>query len=342
MVHRSFGSLKLSAFLLTTVLIIPTSPAFARETSTTQHQNKNLPFTLEWPVDCTLGKTCWIARYMDRKAGPEKADYLCKAQTEDKHKGTDIVIPDLGSMQTGVNVRAAANGRVLALRNGMADKAVTKESRAAIMKQGWQTHYCHLKNNSLLVKKGDTVKAGQIIGQVGLSGLTEYPHLHFMVQHTQAGQPARSIDPFDGGEFEKGCNASPDHPALSLWRNKIAYSGPAVMPPLITSAPVTRQQLWQAQTPKLPATAPMLRIQARGFHTLPGDIWRFALHGPDGKLQFTYDVKQRKQRQLVGANAYKNRPKSGFMAGKWTATVTLLRDSTVTGSAQSHVKVTQN
>ena len=40
----------------------------------------------------------------------------------------------------------------------------------------------HLKENSCLVKKGDTVKRGQIIAKCGNSGHSTQPHIHFQVQ----------------------------------------------------------------------------------------------------------------------------------------------------------------
>jgi len=43
--------------------------------------------------------------------------------------------------------------------------------------------YAHLKPGSLKVKKGDTVKKGQVIALLGNSGNTTGPHLHFHIIH---------------------------------------------------------------------------------------------------------------------------------------------------------------
>jgi urea transporter len=42
----------------------------------------------------------------------------------------------------------------------------------------------HLKPGSIKVKKGDTVKRGDVIGLCGNSGRSPYPHLHFQLQST--------------------------------------------------------------------------------------------------------------------------------------------------------------
>lgn len=43
------------------------------------------------------------------------------------------------------------------------------------------SEYEHLKFHSAKVNVGDSVKAGQIIAEVGNTGWSEVPHLHFMV-----------------------------------------------------------------------------------------------------------------------------------------------------------------
>ncbi|MEO6610801.1 MAG: M23 family metallopeptidase [Chitinophagaceae bacterium] len=54
--------------------------------------------------------------------------------------------------------------------------------------------YGHLKQNSIKVKLGDPVKALQEIAQIGVSGSSFFPHLHFemrtSIQHTAEGLPS--------------------------------------------------------------------------------------------------------------------------------------------------------
>ncbi len=46
------------------------------------------------------------------------------------------------------------------------------------------SQYSHLKPDSIKVKKGASVKKGDIIGLCGNSGRSPYPHLHFQIQET--------------------------------------------------------------------------------------------------------------------------------------------------------------
>jgi murein DD-endopeptidase MepM/ murein hydrolase activator NlpD len=46
---------------------------------------------------------------------------------------------------------------------------------------GEYSSYAHLMDSSIRVKKGDSVKRGQLLGQVGLSGDGYEPHLHFQI-----------------------------------------------------------------------------------------------------------------------------------------------------------------
>jgi len=50
----------------------------------------------------------------------------------------------------------------------------------------------HLKKDSIIVKPGDRVKTGDLIGRVGNSGSTSEPHLHI---HHQRQDPTQTLMP---------------------------------------------------------------------------------------------------------------------------------------------------
>ena len=61
----------------------------------------------------------------------------------------------------------------------------------------------HLQRNSVVVKKGDHVRKGQVIGRCGNSGHSTAPHIHFHIQDSRLpffglGLPI----PFEGGGFK--------------------------------------------------------------------------------------------------------------------------------------------
>lgn len=54
----------------------------------------------------------------------------------------------------------------------------------------------HFKNGSILVKPGDKVKKGQVIGACGNSGNSSEPHIHYHLQNTSVIQDATGIPCF--------------------------------------------------------------------------------------------------------------------------------------------------
>ena len=65
---------------------------------------------------------------------------------------------------------------------------------------GWETKYCHLRRNSIVVKLDQEVGRGEKLGFVGHSGNTVFPHIHFSVRHG-----GRVIDPFVGPLNSANC-----------------------------------------------------------------------------------------------------------------------------------------
>jgi murein DD-endopeptidase MepM/ murein hydrolase activator NlpD len=85
------------------------------------------------------------------------------------HKGVDI----RGRM--GTDVKATADGKVYELGN---DKGV---GRFIVLdhKNGFRTSFGHLKK--ILVKRGQEIRRGQVIGLLGNSGRSTGPHVHYEV-----------------------------------------------------------------------------------------------------------------------------------------------------------------
>ncbi len=89
---------------------------------------------------------------------------------------------------TGTNVRAAADGKVIdAGRNGGYGNMVEIDHG-----NGITTRYAHLSRIS--VKDGDKIKRGDKLGEVGSTGRSTGPHLHYEVRrHGDAVDPVKFI-----------------------------------------------------------------------------------------------------------------------------------------------------
>jgi murein DD-endopeptidase MepM/ murein hydrolase activator NlpD len=87
--------------------------------------------------------------------------------TRNFHDGIDIAVPE------GTSVRATASGTVVLAEWYGGWGLTIKVNHGA----GLVTRYSH--NNTLLVKVGDSVKAGQIIARSGNTGVSTGPHLDF-------------------------------------------------------------------------------------------------------------------------------------------------------------------
>jgi murein DD-endopeptidase MepM/ murein hydrolase activator NlpD len=165
------------------------------------------------PIDCQIGPDCFIQNYVDHRAGKSYQDYHCGYLTNDGHSGTDFRLRNHAAINDGVAVIAAAKGTVRHIRDGMPDVDVRVVGRDAVTDrglgnavvidhgEGWRTIYGHMQRGSVTVAVGQNVEPGQKLGLIGLSGLTEFPHVHFEVRYGK-----RSIDPFVGLQTHTGCS----------------------------------------------------------------------------------------------------------------------------------------
>lgn len=247
------------------------------------------------PIACTPGRTCWITKHVDVDPGPGDQDYACGRLTQDGHRGTDIGLRDMTVAARGVAVLAAAAGTVSATRDGVADvnsQRLTKAEREALSSRGcgnavvldhgagWQTMYCHMKAGSIRVRSGERVSAGTPLGQVGLSGLTEHPHLHFGVR-----KDGDVVDPFRGlGEAEATCGLG----SAPLWTAATLDALP--YQPLVLNnfgiAPERPDRLdsrdGRYADDTVPETAPVLVAWIDAFGLEAGDTIHISLTGPGG------------------------------------------------------------
>ncbi|WP_244610730.1 M23 family metallopeptidase [Microvirga pakistanensis] len=246
--------------------------------------------SLRLPVACEIGRTCFIQHYVDHDASPEASDYQCGTLTYDGHDGTDIRVPTTAAMKAGVDVVAAADGTVLRTRDGVEDTGQSLKSAAntecgngAVVDHGngWQTQYCHMAKGSLSVKPGDALKAGDRIGRIGLSGMTEFPHLHFTIR-----KDGKAVDPFDAGPPTKSCDSQG---YSSLWEEglkpSLAYQPGSVLNKGFAPGPVTLEAIESgAAEQTVPTTqSPALVAYVRAIGLKGGDVQILTLFDTDGK-----------------------------------------------------------
>ncbi len=291
---------------------------------------------LAFPLACQIGRTCEIQHYVDRDPGPGMLDYRCGHRVEDKHDGIDFRLLDMAAQRAGVDVLAAAAGRVIAVRDGVQDISIRAPgapstagrqcgNRVAIgLGDSWILDYCHLAQGSLKVKVGDAVSVGQPLAQVGLSGDTEFPHLHFSVRHAN-----QVVDPFAPASTT-GCEAEPG----SLWTpaaaGQMPYRRGVVLNTGFSSAQIDQAAIENRTAPPPAPDGPALVAYARLLGLELGDVIEITLLGPDGKAAAVgslppLDHDKDEFRAQVG----RKRPPQGWARGVYTAVMQVRRAGAV-------------
>lgn len=286
------------------------------------------------PVACELGRNCFIQNYVDADPTPSSRDHQCGTLSYDGHNGTDFRLPTMAAQRAGVEVLAAAAGKVLRRREGVADESVRGNGAASVKGvecgnavliehvDGWQTQYCHMARGSLRVEVGDRVEAGQAIGRIGLSGLTEYPHLHFIVRHR-----GEIADPFAYKASPNACGGG-----RMLWEPtlvpQLEYRPRSVLNAGFAAASVSMAALEAGETEQKPGIdAPALVAYVRGIGLKAGDLQTLLLTGPAGQELAKHEAQKLERNQaqsLVFAGVRK--PASGWDKGTYRAKYQVLRD----------------
>ncbi len=288
--------------------------------------------TLFKPVDCVIGNTCFIQNYVDRDPTSGQTDIGCGALSYDGHKGTDFALPTLRSMEIGVDVLAAAGGVVTGTRIGMRDQIATPKNFKEIEGRecgngvvidhgdGWVTQYCHLKNGSVNVAKGQRLKAGDLIGQIGLSGKTQFPHLHMSLRQNDI-----VVDP-----FQPNPNANCGDTQAARWADPIPYVPGGLID--VAFAPAMPDfaaiKAGTASQTEMPNNAKALVLFAYGYGSRPGDQISFTIKGPNGDLM-DYSVSLEERQAQYFRAAGKRIPNAGWKSGQYSGVATLTRGDVV-------------
>jgi hypothetical protein len=289
------------------------------------------------PLACQIGRTCEIQHYVDRDPGPAVRDYKCARRTYDGHDGIDIRILDMAAQRAGVDVLAAAPGRVARLRDGVADVSIRATGAPSVVGQecgngvvidhgnGWETQYCHLAKGSVRVKVGDTVVGGTPLAKVGLSGKTEFPHLHFTVRRA-----GKVVDPFAPDASSPGSCAA----QKSLWTaaasRQMSYKAGAILNAGFAGAPVTMQDVENGAVAAPAAGSAYVVAYARAIELEEGDTVEIALTGPGGAAlaNATTQPLDHDKAQYISFVG-KKRPAAGWPHGVYTAQVRVHRKGAV-------------
>lgn len=296
------------------------------------------------PIDCKLGQDCYIMHYVDHDPTSKVIDFGCGRQTYDTHNGTDFGIPNLQIMKQGVQVKAIEDGIVLRVRDGVEDNLISnQEDKKAIEgkecgngivikhEDGWESQYCHLKQNSIIVKNGMKVEKGTALGMVGTSGLSSFPHVHLSLR-----QQGKIVDPFVGITDKTGCEIT----KKSLWEKKLDYTPTGLIEAGFASKIPTQQKLWEGQFYNMPidSKSPQLIFWIHAFGVLENDQESFQLINANNQLIINQKKPINKSSRTWMSYAGKNN-KSILEKGTWIGKYELIRNNKIVFNLERKITI---
>ena len=149
-----------------------------------------LPFKGEWSVTWG-GDTKELNYHVESIAQKNAFDILIKDDNGASHKGTGETNDDYYAF--GKELYAPCDGEVVLVVDGVKDNIpgtlnpVYIPGNTVIIKTdvGEFAFFAHFKQHSIVVKQGQKVKAGSLLGLCGNSGNSSEPHLHFHLQNVE-------------------------------------------------------------------------------------------------------------------------------------------------------------
>jgi hypothetical protein len=142
----------------------------------------------------------YVTAYLDHGSS---TDWNCGGLTYSGHQGSDFGVGSWSGMEAGRDIVAAADGVVGSVHDGEFDECSSGDCDGGggygnhvriDHADGRETLYAHMKKWSVAVTAGQAVSCGTLIGQVGSSGYSTGPHLHFELRSADNDR----VDPFVG------------------------------------------------------------------------------------------------------------------------------------------------
>ncbi len=169
------------------LLFKPYTEAKAIERNTTKMK---LPFKGEWTVFWG-GDTKDQNYHVESIAQKNAFDILQYDEKGSTHKGTGQVNEDYYAF--GKELYAPCEGEVVLVVDGIKDNVpgtlnpIYIPGNTVIVKtaNGEYVFFAHFKQNSIVVRQGQQVNTGQLLGLCGNSGNSSEPHLHFHLQNIE-------------------------------------------------------------------------------------------------------------------------------------------------------------
>ncbi len=169
------------------LLFKPYSEAKVIERNTTKMQ---VPFKGVWSVTWG-GDTKELNYHVESVAQKNAFDILIRDSSGLTHKGDGQKNEDYYAF--GKELYAPCDGEVVLVVDGVKDNVpgtlnpVYVPGNTVIIKTnlGEYAFFAHFKKHSIVVKQGQKVKAGKLLGLCGNSGNSSEPHIHFHLQNVE-------------------------------------------------------------------------------------------------------------------------------------------------------------
>ena len=229
-------------------------------------------FILDIPLPGVNGKDWVIHHYYDVSESTG-IDYMSGHKTYPGHRAVDFDSASFEQMDTNMPILAAAPGVVVnVVEDIVADRNIycpRTPGNIVWVKHdnGLTIRYAHLKYNSVPVILNQVIHTGDVLGVIGSSGESCWPHLHMSIFDAEV----NGYDPFD----------------LNLWRDPPPYE-----------LPISSMDIVYAEGDSLDLIDPPTTDMTSALLNTPvvvglnlangrdGDYFRVQLIDPNGEVQF--------------------------------------------------------